>query len=188
MILLIRHCTPHINYNRCSYKEALRRLYQYDTTSSIEVTEILDIKDKIQNIVNLNNIKVFCSTLPRASITAKHLFPKGTDIIASNKFVEFDLFIFYIPFLKCSMQVWFFISRMLWFIGILKTNRNFKQEHKRAKNCARLLATEAKISHVALVAHGVLNSSIEKCLNKEGWKRVNSYSSGCFSIKVLQYV
>ncbi|MCP5374534.1 MAG: hypothetical protein H6910_03370 [Rickettsiaceae bacterium] len=186
MILLIRHCTPNIDYNKCNYEEALVRLYEYNTTKNIKIEEITDIKDNIQHIVNLDKIKVLCSTSPRASITADNLFSKSVEITRSDKFVEFDLSIFYVPFLICSIRTWFLISRLLWFVGILKTDRNFKQECERADNCAKLLTREAATTDVALVAHGLLHLFIEKRLKKMGWRRTHAFSSGCFSTKVLQ--
>ena len=186
MILLIRHCTPDIDYNKCNNEQALIRLYEYNNTKNIKIEEILDIKDKIHNIVNLDKMKVFCSTSPRASITADSLFSKSADITRSDNFVEFDLSIAHVPFLRCGIRTWFLISRLLWFVGILKTGRNFKQERERTNSCVKLLTTEAAKSDVALVAHGLLHLFIEKRLKKMGWQRLHSFSSGCFSIKVLQ--
>lgn len=186
MILLIRHCTPDIDYNKCNYEQALRRLHEYNNTKNIKIEEILDIKDKIHNIVNLNKMKVFCSTSPRASITADNLFSKSVNITRSDNFVEFDLSVLYVPFLRCGIRTWFLISRLFWFVGILKTDRSFKEERKRTDSCVKLLTTEAATSNVALVAHGLLHLFIEKRLKKMGWRRTHSFSSGCFSIKVLQ--
>jgi broad specificity phosphatase PhoE len=134
----------------------------------------------------LDKIKVLCSTSPRASITADSLFSKSVEITRSDKFVEFDLSIFYIPFLRCSIRTWFFISRLLWFVGVVKTDRNFKQERKRVHHCVKLLTRKAVTTDVALVAHGLLNLFIEKRLNKMGWRKIHAFSSGCFAIKVLQ--
>jgi broad specificity phosphatase PhoE len=150
--------------------------------------EIQDIKDNIQNIVDLDNVKVFCSTSPRAKKTAENLFSKNKNIIKSDQFVEFDLSIFYIPFLKFGIRTWFLISRILWCVGILKTDRNFQQEKKRADSCAGILASNTEHTKVSLVAHGLLNLFIEKNLKKNGWKITHTYSSGCFSIKVMQNV
>lgn len=186
MILLIRHCTPHINYSKCNYEQALSRLYEYNNTKNIKIEEIIDIKDKIHDVINLDKVKVFCSTSSRASITADHLFPKNSDIIRGDKFIEFDLSIFYVPFLRCGIRTWFFISRILWFVGILKTDRSFKQECERVESCVEFLIVEAMTTDVALVTHGLLLLFIEKRLKKMGWRRTRSFSSGCFSINVLQ--
>jgi broad specificity phosphatase PhoE len=182
-ILLIRHCKPGIDYSKCGYIEATKRIHEYNTTKKIATEEILPVKSYIKEF---QNISIFASSMPRALITAQALFNKH-DIIAEDRFIEFDLRFIPIPFIKLKFEIWALISRILWFGRILKTRRTVRFELNRAKNAANFLYKEAKQANVALVSHGMLNMFIEKHLKKLGYKRASKVKNGFFSIITLEF-
>jgi len=47
-ILLIRHCKPVIDYSKCGYIEATKRIHEYNATKKIATEEILPIKHHIE--------------------------------------------------------------------------------------------------------------------------------------------
>jgi broad specificity phosphatase PhoE len=181
-ILLIRHCKPEIDYSKCGYIEATKRIHDYNTTKKIATDEILPIKPYIKEY---QNISIFASSMPRALITAQALFNRD-DIIGEDRFVEFDLRFMPIPFVRLKFGTWALISRILWFGRILKTRREVQFEINRAKNASYFLHKEAKQTNVALVSHGMLNLFIEKYLKKLGYNRAYKVKNGFFSITTLE--
>jgi hypothetical protein len=70
MILLIRHCKPKIDYSKCSYKEVINRVKEYNTTESIDTDEILPLVNQIQLFLQElflqgKNSIIFSSNMPR---------------------------------------------------------------------------------------------------------------------------
>jgi broad specificity phosphatase PhoE len=185
-ILLIRHCKPEIDYSKCGYIEATKRIHEYNTTKKIATEEILPIKHHIEEFLATQKISIFASSMPRALITAQVLFNEY-NIIGEDRFVEFDLRFIPIPFVKLKFETWALISRILWFGRILKTRRTVRLELNRAKNAANFLYKEAKQTNVALVSHGMLNMFIEKHLKKLGYKRASKVKNGFFSIITLEF-
>ena len=185
-ILLIRHCKPEIDYSKCNYVEATKRIYEYNTTQEIAIEEILPLKSHIQEFLETKNLSVFTSSMPRALITAQALFNKY-DIIGEDRFVEFDLHFVQIPFIKLKFGTWALISRILWFCRILKTTRPIRAELNRANDAGDFLYEESKKSNIALVSHGMLNMFIEKRLKKLGYTRASKEKNGFFSIVTLEY-
>lgn len=190
MIILIRHCKPNIDYTRCDYLEAARREDEYNTTEDIKTDEILPLLESANPILNNKNSVIFSSTRPRSAITAKKFFEaRQQDIIFDSKFIEFDLNIVPLPFVKLGFGSWATISRILWFLRLLQTKRSVSYEMNRAKECAEILYDKAKNgAPVALVAHGLLNKSIEKHLKSKGYERRSKIKNGFFSITELQVV
>ena len=187
MILLIRHCTPNINYGRCHFADAVERINAYNFTQDICLNEITSLKSKIDTILGDDNFDILTSSSPRALKTAQFLFHKKAEqIIVSDDFVEFDLRILPVPALKAKLNTWILISRIMWVLGLLKTDKSFLQERLRAKNCAHLLIKRVQRKSIALVSHGLLNYFIEKNLKKSGYKRTEKIEFGCFSITKLQ--
>jgi broad specificity phosphatase PhoE len=182
MIILIRHCSPRVNFSRCNHKQASERLEQYNTTNDIRLEEIEPFKEKIHHYCSQKNLQVFSSNLPRAVNTAKACFGeiKGTNI--KDLFIEFDLEILPVPFLKFKFVTWLVIARIFWLLGITNFARNFSSERARAKECAEFLLNKAQTGPVALVAHQALNFFIERYLSKKGYKRISKVSNNCFSI------
>ncbi len=119
-------------------------------------------------------------------LSAKAIFSRENNIIISDDFKEFDLDVVPIPLFKFRFRAWLFISRILWFLGILKTNKSFRQEKSRSLDCATILATEAQNCLVVLVAHGLFNMYVEKYLCTMGYKRTDKIKNGCFAITKLE--
>ena len=187
MILLIRHCTPNINYGRCEFSEASERIKAYNFTQDIFLNEITSLKPQIDIVLGNDVFDILTSSSPRALRTAQFLFHKKTEqIIISDAFVEFDLRVFHVPILKGKLKTWMLISRIMWALGLLKTHKSFSQERLRAKNGADLLIKRSQRKSIALVSHGLLNYFIEKNLKKSGYKRAEKIELGCFSITKLQ--
>jgi hypothetical protein len=47
MILLVRHCQPIIDYSSCNYKEANKRIADYNNTENIKIEEIDPLREHI---------------------------------------------------------------------------------------------------------------------------------------------
>jgi len=187
MILLIRHCKPKINYSKCSYKEVINRVKEYNTTESIDTDEILPLVNQVQLFLQGKNSIIFSSNMPRALITAKALFNDRQDIFFDSKFIEFDLNIIPLPLLKLKFGTWATISRILWFLRLIKSDRPIESEFKRAQECAELIYQKAKEGiFVVLVAHGMLNIFIERHLKSKGYLRVCKIKNGFFAITKLE--
>ena len=73
--------------------------------------------------------------MPRALITAKCMFGKNYDILVDKNFIEFDLKLIRIPFIKLKFSTWATVSRLLWFAVIGKIDRKFSTEKLRAEEC-----------------------------------------------------
>ncbi len=187
MILLIRHCKPKIDYSKCDYKEVLDKVKEYNTTEDIDTNEILPLVNQVQLFLQNKDSFIFSSNMPRALITTKSLFHGRSDIIFDSKFIEFDLSIIPLPILKLKFVTWATISRILWFLRLLKSDRPIKSELKRAQECAEYIYIKAKEGlPVVLVAHGMLNIFIEKHLKSKGYSRVGKTKNGFFAITELQ--
>ena len=153
MILLIRHCTPNINYERCDFLEATERIKTYNFTQDVCLDEITSLRSQIDVLFGNNDFDIFTSSSSRALITAQVLFlKKAEQITISDDFLEFDLAIFPIPVLKVKFKTWILISRIMWVIGLLKTNRSFLQERLRAVKGAQILVKNAKKNNCVSVS------------------------------------
>jgi len=161
MIILIRHCTPNINYEPCIYEDAVHRFNEYNSTSNVATDEIERLRSKIEEIID-RKLTIFASPSPRAQATATALFQGSCSLITDEQFVEWDLKAVYIPFIKLKFRTWAFISRIIWILGLLKSERSFADERLRSRKCAQKLELEAQNGSVALIAHGLLNLSIAK--------------------------
>lgn len=184
MILLIRHCKPLIDYSPCDYLQANERIDDYNNTENIKIEEIEPLRQHIMNLTKDKNISVFVSSMPRALITAKALFKDKFKIVGDNRFIEFDLKFVPIPLLKLKFGTWAFISRIIWFMNLLKTKRSFAFEKQRAREAADLIVP--KKGNAILVAHGMLNMFIEKNLEKKGYRRISKVRNGFFTIITLE--
>lgn len=187
MILLIRHCTPRIDYNsKYNHDEANNIVTQYNSTSDIAIEEIDKIKTHIEGFLKEKKSIVLSSSMPRALITAKCMFGKNYDILVDKNFIEFDLKFIKIPLIKLKFGTWAAVSRLLWFVGIGKTDRKFRTEKLRAEECAEILYQKSlENNSVALVAHGMINYFIEKRLRYRGYKRISKATNGFCSITIL---
>ena len=94
----------------------------------------MPLKTDIQEFLEMQNLTVFSSSMPRAIITAQALFNEKYNIIKDDRFIEFDLHFIQIPLIKLKFETWALISRILWFMGMLKTKKSVRSELLRAKN------------------------------------------------------
>jgi broad specificity phosphatase PhoE len=186
MILLIRHCTPKVDYSRCDYTEAIKRMNQYNTTKDVALNEIESFGQYLTDLKKEQDLKIFSSSRARSLITAQEIFGGKFDIDVQDIFVEFDLKILPIPFIKLRFKTWLLISRIMWFFGLLKTSKSFAQEKLRAIECAEILHQKAQNGKVVLVSHGLLNIFIEKHLITKHYARVNKMKNNCFTIIHLE--
>lgn len=187
MIYLVRHCTPQIDYSRCNYREAVKRLREYDSTPKIDRSEIEALSEEVGHIRKIPKLQILSSTRPRSIKTAKALFrDKIYSIDSKEEFVEFDLRIVKLPLIKLGFRKWLLLSRFLWFIGFTGGAESCAEEIARAKNCAlTLIEAEKKMGNVILVSHGLLNCYIEKELTRNRYDRVYKKNSGNFTIVKL---
>lgn len=186
MILLVRHCKPEIDYSRCNYKEMLQRVNEYNNINNIDTDEVVPFLNYIRSFAAREYSVIFSSPMPRALHTSKTLFPERKDILFDDKFIEFDLKIVNIPFIKLKFGTWAVISRLLWFAKIIHTTRPIESELQRAIDSANLIHQEVdKGKNVVLVAHGMLNMYIEKKLKSKGYKRISKVKNGFCSVVTL---
>lgn len=186
MIILIRHCTPKIDYSRCDHRLAAKRLQEYNTTNDISLSDIDPLREPLSQCLKYENLEVFCSSLPRAVITARNIFKSLRTQNISDLFIEFDLKILAIPHIKLKFVTWLIVSRIFWLFGMLKSARNFRQEIARSSKCAKFLLEKAQNQPVALVAHQALNFFIERSLKKQGYKQVSKMKNNCFTVIHLE--
>ena len=176
---------PKIDYSKCNHIEATKRGHEYNDTHDIALEEITPLKRYLHGFFAEKKSHVFASSMPRALLTAKAAFGEKFNIIGEERFIEFDLKFLPIPFVSLKFGTWAVISRILWFAGLLKTKRSFRNERLRAKKASEFIYEKAQDSSVALVAHGMLNLFIEKDLKNKGYKRVSKVRNGFFSITTL---
>lgn len=177
-VILIRHVTPLVDNVQCSYQEAKQRLDEYNNTEKLNFTEIDRLETKL-NDLDLETI--YSSSLIRARKTAEYLFP-NKNIITTEKLVEFNLDIFPIPYLKLSFKNWLLISRILWLIGINKSQRNLQQEKQRIAHFIQ----ENLEKNCIIVAHGFVLNGIKSYLIKNKFQSTLFQKQGCFSITILE--
>ena len=185
MIILIRHCTPKVDFSSCNHIEAQRRVDEYNNTTNIALEEIEPLRTHLDDFLGSKNPIILASSLPRAFLTANRLFDKKSNIEPDSSFIEFDLNILPIPLINLTFRSWVVISRILWFMGLVKTKRSFSYERTRSKKAAELLHEKAKDSHVALVSHDLLNFFIERELKTKAYRRISKVKNGFFSITKL---
>ena len=65
---------PKIDYSKCDYIEATRRVGEYNSTHDIATEEIIPLASQFQDFIADPQSIVFASSMPRALITAKELF------------------------------------------------------------------------------------------------------------------
>ncbi|HBO38744.1 MAG TPA: histidine phosphatase [Pasteurellaceae bacterium] len=179
-IVLIRHVTPLVDLGWCSSRQAQERLEQYNQTEQLALAELAHFRQTAtyQDILNIRHILV--SPLIRAYRTAENLFPDHT-LITIDDLQEWDLKIIQIPFLKLSLKSWFVFSRILWFLGINRTARNFSQEKQRIKQLIPTLLAQDTV----IVAHGFVLNEIKRAIKQKNFVKLFSEKQGCFSVEVF---
>ena len=132
-IVLIRHATPLVDGSKCDSTVAQNRLINYNQTEHLALGELNSFKQSsaYQDILLIE--KVFVSPLIRAQKTAEALFPNNKRITLED-LREFDLKIINIPKIKLTLNLWFILSRILWLLGLNKTQNSIHQEKNALKN------------------------------------------------------
>ena len=135
-IVLIRHATPLVNGSKCDSTVAQNRLINYNQTKPNQTKHLaLDELNSFKQSSAYQDIllieKVFVSPLIRAQKTAEALFPNNKQITLED-LKEFDLKIINIPKIKLTLNLWFILSRILWLLGLNKTQNSIHKEKKNA--------------------------------------------------------
>lgn len=171
MIILFRHAKPDIDYCACCYKDAVNKLHEYNSTLNLTYDALDEWRDELKTIVRANKpLIVYSSALPRSIKTAEYLFdPLGINVNSHPIFSEFELDILNIPRVVLSVKVWFFISRIAWFLGIRGQSQSVFHELHRSKMAAKLLEKHHhENTTVILVGHGLMNRWIVQYFRKKG--------------------
>ncbi|ELR71654.1 hypothetical protein C900_02390 [Fulvivirga imtechensis AK7] len=181
-IILIRHGEPELErvlwYNR---RKIITYSKKYDLVG-VKPFEVGPICTE-----NLENVKVYHSTLPRAQHTAELIFGSRFQMIPDSRFREFEKRI--IPFLNIHLPLkfWTVVSRVLWYFGFNSREiENVKQAKLRTRANADFLAKEAQLHRtVMVVAHGFHNRYVSKYLRKNGWHLVRKGGRSYLGVNIL---
>ena len=181
-IFLIRHQRPALSkkgwFNR---QQAHQFVLDYDTCN------IEELVNKPIGLPFENITKVYCSSLPRAKLTARAIFGPHVLLLEDAAFNEFQRDIFQLPLLKFPIKFWLLSTRVLWLLGVnYKGIETFRQARARAWQAAQHLAAYAQTDGlVVLVAHGFLNFFILRALKKMGWRVVRHDGSNFLGVTEL---
>ncbi|MDO4697348.1 MAG: histidine phosphatase family protein [Pasteurellaceae bacterium] len=175
-ILLIRHVTPKVSNAVCDHLTAQQRIDEYNQTDDLCLEEI-DFAAIAPMLSEVSHI--YCSPLIRAKRTAEALFPTH-QIQFDERLKEFNLRIFPLPF-HCSFKRWLIISRLLWFVGINRTQCSPTAEKQRVLDFMQ----QHSLEHSAIVAHGFVLRTVQKQLEKQGYRQQSGYRKGCFTLSVM---
>jgi broad specificity phosphatase PhoE len=172
MIILFRHAKPIIDYSSCKYDRAIDRLNDYNSTLDLKFDDLESLSDELKTILLQNNpVIVYSSKLPRTIATADYIFnPLEISVNNNPIFSEFELDILKIPKLKLSVQIWFFISRIAWILGIRNRAKSIFHEINRSKIAAKILEKHYyDNTTVILVGHARMNKYIAKYFQQHGF-------------------
>lgn len=182
-IYLIRHAQPDLSRTGFySYQKAADYIKHYDLADIVSTLSLPDIT-RLEHVE-----KIYCSPLNRAIQTAKALFGAEAELVVDKRFREFERRIALLPVLSLPIDFWLITARLLWFAGFNSRDiENFKQARARAKDCAAFLEHRAEQeSTVVLVAHGMLNRFIRRCLKQRGWTQKQHEGNGFLAISLLE--
>ena len=180
-IVLIRHATPLVDGSKCDSTVAQNRLINYNQTEHLALDELNSFKQSsaYQDILLIE--KVFVSPLIRAQKTAEALFPNNERITLED-LKEFDLKIINIPKIKLTLNLWFILSRILWLLGLNKTQNSIHQEKKRVEKLIPALLQQ----DCCIVSHGFIQHEIKKYLRKHHFVKSFHEKNGCFCVEIFQ--
>lgn len=165
-------------------KPALKDLYSWGAVNSSKMQEwvncyndsgvILDFPPDEDSVIKASECeKVVCSSLARSIHSAKLLGLTATMI--DKVFVEADLPVFSIPFIKLTPQIWSVLFRFFWLLGFSKKLESKKEIKRRVTRASQLLIKLAeRHDSVILIGHGIMNRLLVKELLKSGWQFVNT--------------
>ncbi|AEW77495.1 histidine phosphatase family protein [Aggregatibacter actinomycetemcomitans] len=180
-IVLIRHVTPLVDGSKCNATVAQNRLVEYNETERLALDEINSFKQSTAYQEMLTIPKIFVSPMIRAQKTANALFPSN-ELITLEDLKEFDLKITNMPKIKLTLNSWFILSRILWLLGLNKTQKNIGEEKKRVK---KLMPTLLK-QDCCIVSHGFIQHEIKNYLKKNEFVKLFHQKNGCFSVEIFQ--
>ena len=180
-IVLIRHVTPLVDGSKCDSTVAQNRLINYNQTEHLALNELNSFKQcsAYQDILLIE--KVFVSPLIRAQKTAEALFPNNERITLED-LKEFDLKILNIPKIKLTLNLWFILSRVLWLLGLNKTQNSIYKEKKRVEKLIPALLQQ----DCCIVSHGFIQHEIKKYLRKHHFVKSFHEKNGCFCVEIFQ--
>ncbi|WP_114783757.1 histidine phosphatase family protein [Botryobacter ruber] len=182
-IVLIRHAKPKVDRSGLfSAAAAGRFITEYDAAA---------VEDFVfeHHAIPTNGIKkVFCSTLVRSQLTARAIFGEEVELVVGHEFREFERKVITLPLLKLPLNFWLLSNRILWLLGLNNSGiETFREARNRARNCAELLADEAKVHDSAiLVAHGLLNNFIKRELRRKGWIHTSRGGSSYLAVNIFE--
>ncbi|WP_209319900.1 histidine phosphatase family protein [Ancylomarina longa] len=169
-IYLIRHAKPNLKKESFyTSSEAQQYIHDYN---SVSITPFDPCLVKVN--LKANHI-IYCSNLRRAQETALAIFGDKYPVVSDTVFREFEIRIIEAnSILKLPLGIWQAFSRGSWLLGFNhKGIESYKQAKQRARFAVDNLIKVANVEETAvLLAHGMLNRSIEKELSKRGWKVV----------------
>ena len=173
-IYLIRHAKPNVKKNWFySADEAKQYVLDYNSVPIIPF-------DSSLVAVNLRpNHIIYCSSLPRAQETALKIFGDNYTIVSDSVFREFEIrMISASSLLKMPLGIWQVFSRGSWMLGFNHRGIESRKEARlRARQASENLIKVAYDEETAvLVAHGMLNGTIAKELQKKGWQLIQKKS------------
>ena len=178
-IILIRHGEPEVAIKKF-YSRNEMLLYDEEYLNS----NIKGFKKSPLEEVQVK--KVYHSPLRRAEHTAQLLFPKS-ELIADERFKEFERGVAYNLPLKLPLKLWKIISRGMWFLGFSKKAESFRKARKRVKANAEFLQNKAlEEGTVVVVAHGFHNRFLTYYLKKIGWEISYSSGYGFLGVQILK--
>jgi hypothetical protein len=183
-IVIVRHATPKINYQRCNYKEAISRLTDYNLSKLVEEDEISVDLIK-ENIDFKRDLDVLCSPKNRATLTHNIISNElkiDKKVSIKDELDEIPLRIINIPLIRIKPTSWFLISRLKWIFS-----NYIKDKNKINKKCKSIIDSIKENNNAIIISHGFLRLFLRKALKKDGYIRFKSYKSGCFCVEVWEY-
>jgi len=115
------------------------------------------------------------------SICSEALFPNNERITLED-LKEFDLKIINIPKIKLTLNLWFILSRILWLLGLNKTQNSIHKEKKRVEKLIPTLLQQ----DCCIVGHGFIQHEIKKYLRKYHFVKSFHEKNGCFCVEIFQ--
>ncbi|ECA1950153.1 phosphoglycerate mutase [Salmonella enterica subsp. enterica serovar Virchow] len=180
-LMLLRHGKPNI--------DSTAMIRSAEMQAWITEYNAAGITEKPDTATILNGCTyhfVVCSPLRRAleSVDALGLKPN----VVYDELCEAPLPVLNLPLLKLTPVTWTVLFRLFWLSGGTCGTESFSSVKKRAKRVAcelELMATEH--GRVLSVGHGFINMLIARELERSGWKREKTGSSGYWAnIKLVR--
>jgi len=167
-IYIMRHGKPDVSAlsDKVSSKQLVQCMEIYRNCGILDGDQAED--DSIKLFRQFEAIVV--SDLKR-SVESALLFSSHQALIIDPVFREIEDTFLPVPFFKLTPLAWGKIFILLWFVGIFRFNKAFKEGKVRAKICAKKLVELAEQHEkVLLVGHGFMNGNYSPLKSKESKK------------------